>query len=94
MRCTSCGKDGAYIGFRLVECSNADCRNFKPPPRTGIAARVHWNVNGRRGNSRSLDLAAAEIRAEQGNAEHGDGTHWVIKEDEEGDDILWNFALP
>jgi hypothetical protein len=27
-KCPSCGHDGAYFGFRAVECLNFDCENF------------------------------------------------------------------
>jgi hypothetical protein len=93
MKCPICGKEGAYIGLRQVECKRRRCVNFKRPPRTGIKARVHWKVNGRKGNSRILDLADAEIRADEGNEDYGDGTHWVEKEKEDGEDISWHFAI-
>lgn len=90
MNCPLCGRSNAYHGLRLVECRNRKCANFKAPPRTGIEARVHWSINGKRGNSRIIDLVDAEIRAEDGNEEHGKDTHWVIKEDE---DTLWDYAI-
>ena len=83
MLCPVCGTAGAYIGLRIVECRNRKCRNFKRPPSLGLDARVHWDINGKRGNSRVLDMVDAEIRAEEGNEKFGEGTHWVELEDAE-----------
>lgn len=93
MNCNICGRDGAYFGLKQVECRNKSCKNFKVPPRTGIKARVHWKVNGRCGNTRVLDKADAELRAEDGNEEYGPGTHWVEEEEQDGEEIPWTFAM-
>jgi len=34
-KCPACGQN-AYVGFREVECSNPDCKNFKPS-NTGLS---------------------------------------------------------
>lgn len=32
MKCPLCGADGAYVGLRVVECPNPDCKHHKPIP--------------------------------------------------------------
>jgi len=93
MKCSACGEEGAYIGFILVECKNKDCRNFKAPTVKTTLARVHWDVNGRLGCSRVIDLEEAVTRAEEGNDAFGVGSHWVEEETPDGEDVSWIYGL-
>jgi len=85
-KCPNCGAE-AYIGLQWIECTGVVCKYFVPKGKYN-KARIHWDINGRVGHSRWLDLEEAVRRVREGNKRFGTGTHW-LEEEIDGELLSW-----
>ena len=54
--------------------------------------RVHWKIGPVTGHGKPIEFSAAVAQKDEGNKKHGAGTHWVVHESIEADDVCAKWS--